>query len=97
MPGLCQYSGLLGEPGRGAHSARVGGLAAVDLLLTAGLALLVATRRPRGSRVAWFVLLVLVLILIGIAAHEAFCVNTRLNAWLFGRDWPGPPSLPAAY
>ena len=90
MTGLCRYSNLFGEPGQGAHSVRVGGLAAVDLLATGGAAFLIA--RFALGRADWLtcVLVFLVLMLAAILTHEAFCVNTRLNAAIFGRAWPGP-------
>jgi len=94
MAGLCKYSNAFGEPGKGAHSTRVGGLAAVDLFATAGLAFLGARYGLGRSDVVSFVLVFLILILVAIPVHEAFCVNTRLNAAIFGRPWPGPsPAL----
>jgi len=38
---LRQYSEIFGRPGEGAHRTRIGGLAAVDLLATGGLAFLI--------------------------------------------------------
>lgn len=84
--GQCKYSGMFGEPGKGAHSIRVGGFAIVDLLLTAALALLISRPWARGAGA--FLLAFLVLMVIAVGAHELFCVNTRLNALLFGRPWP---------
>jgi hypothetical protein len=84
---LCRFAGLLGEPGKGMHSFRVGGVAAVDVVLTALLAFFLARRKGHatlGLFVAYFILLVLLSVLI----HAAFCVNTRLNAFLFGDPWP---------
>lgn len=82
MVDLCQYSGALGEPGEGVHRPRVGGLAAVDLLITAGASF--AISRAGG----WPVLVVfIILMVLAVVAHEVFCVNTRLNAALFGREY----------
>jgi hypothetical protein len=95
MSGLCKYSNALGEPGKGAHSLRVGGLAVVDLLGTAALTFLITRYALHRSEVWMFVLVFVLLILVAVLIHEAFCVNTRLNAVLFERDWPGPGSQPA--
>lgn len=93
--GLCQYAGIFGAPDTGAHSLRVGGLAAVDLLATGGLAFLISRFGLRRPDAFAFVLVFVLLLLVGILAHEAFCVNTRLNAALFGRPWPTPaPGAP---
>jgi hypothetical protein len=86
----CAYSGIFGEPNEGAHRWRLGGLAAVDVLGTAGVAVLIAmaARRRRDSGIAIAAALIfIILILAGIVAHEAFCVNTRLNAIIFRRPW----------
>jgi len=98
---LCRYSGVFGEPNTGAHAARVGetekiNIAKVDLLATAGGALLIAAavNKSKSGNVpqfmVTFVIVLIILLLIGGAAHELFCVNTRLNAYIFNRSWPGP-------
>lgn len=81
---LCKYSGALGKPGEGVHSARLFGLAIFDVLLTAGAAWLVAARADVSFLVVFFILL-----LIGILLHEAFCVRTALNTALFHRAVTG--------
>lgn len=84
----CTPSTALGVPGQGAHAYRIGGLAAVDLLATAGAAYL-ASRFVLGWHGLLAVTLVFVVLMAaGVAAHEYFCVNTRLNAAIFGRPWP---------
>lgn len=90
MSGLCKYSNVFGAPGEGSHKYRIGGLAAVDLIATAGLAFLLTRFAVRKKDFISFFIVFIILILVGILAHEAFCVNTRFNATLFGRDWPGP-------
>jgi hypothetical protein len=95
--GLCRFSGAFGRPGEGAHRWRVGGLAAVDLAATAGAALLGARLvAGRGGLAAAALALAVLLLAAGVLAHEAFCVNTRLGAALFGRPWPGPHPRAAA-
>lgn len=90
MPGLCKYANAFGRPGEGVHAPRVGGLAAADLLATAAAAYLGARYGLGRVNAVIFVLVFLVLILSAVLVHEAFCVNTRLNAAVFGRAWPGP-------
>lgn len=87
---LCKYANVFGEPNKGAHAVRVGGLAIVDVLATGGLALLLI--KCFGHEVSWlaFALVFIILGLAGIVLHELFCVNTRFNAALFGRPWPAP-------
>jgi len=90
MSGLCEYSNAFGEPGEGSHGHRVGGLAAVDLLATGGAAYLLTRYAFGGESLLAYALMFIILALAGVLAHEAFCVNTRLNAAIFGRTWPGP-------
>jgi hypothetical protein len=93
MTGLCKYSHALGTPGKGAHSLRVGGIAIVDVLLTAGLAGAV-TKLVTGRVTALALMIVFaLLIILAVGLHEAFCARTRLNAWIFGRQWPDPGDL----
>ena len=89
MSGPCKYSNSLGEPGKGAHAARLGGLAIVDILATGGLALLISRYGFGRANLAVFMIVFIILIIVAVAVHELFCVNTRLNAALFGRQWPG--------
>lgn len=90
MSGLCQYANMFGAPGEGAHSVRVGGLAIVDLLLTAGLAGAITYYGLGRTDILAFLLVFILVMAIAVGTHEAFCVNTQLNAWIFGRPWPGP-------
>ena len=85
----CAYADIFGRPGEGAHARRVGGLAGVDLALTAGLAFVVGRkRRLAGSQLLAILAVFIILIIVAIGVHEMFCVNTRLNAWIFRRPWP---------
>ena len=88
MSGLCKYSNTFGEPGKGAHSTRLGGLALVDVLATGGLALLISRYGFGRADLAMFMIVFIILIIVAVGVHELFCVNTRLNATLFGRRWP---------
>jgi hypothetical protein len=92
---MCEYAGAFGEPETGAHAWSVGpggGVAAVDLGLTAAAALLLGGGGAGG--VVAFILLVAA----GVVAHWVFCVDTRLNRWL-AAGWPkraGPGPSPRA-
>jgi len=88
----CKHSDMFGRPAEGAHRHRIGGLAAVDLIATAGAAVLF-TRLALGQKdIETGLLVFLVFIILGILAHEAFCVDTRFNAFIFGRPW-GPGAV----
>lgn len=90
MSGLCKYKDALGKPGEGAHAWRIPlgfgppkGVAGTDLIMTGAAALLLSqfafkTLNPLVS----FIIVFIILIVVGIAAHRAFCVDTALNQWL---------------
>ncbi len=86
----CRFASAFGEPGKGVHQLRVVGLAAVDLLATAAAAVLVARLIKKPGMNLWAASLVvfIILMVLAVVVHEAFCVRTRLNAKLFGRSWP---------
>jgi ABC-type Na+ efflux pump permease subunit len=99
MPGLCQYSNIFGAPGTGSHQRRIGprgGVAVVDLLATGGLTLMLAYgvngRKDLLSLnfALTIVLVFIILMIVAVFVHEAFCVNTRLNAAIFCRPWTPP-------
>jgi len=97
MPGLCQFKNALGAPGEGSHAWRIGGkrgtragVAGSDLLLTAGAALLLSrvTFKSRGALAGFFIVFVILMIL-AVAVHRLFCVDTALNVALgLGRGAP---------
>jgi hypothetical protein len=74
---LCKYKSVFGDPGQGAHSVRLFGLAFVDTALTILAALLVSWKFKTGK-----VETIACAFLIGIAAHALFCVDTALNSAL---------------
>ena len=83
MGDLCQYSKIFGEPNKGAHKYRIGGFAAVDLIGTGVIALLI-TFAFHNKNLLTFILIFLILIISGILLHKAFCVNTKLNSIIYG-------------
>lgn len=84
-----RVSDALGRPGEGVHAWRLPlapgfDVAAFDVLLTAGAALLVAGVSARKNRsparaLAVFVVAFIVLVALGAVAHRALCVGTALN------------------
>lgn len=84
---LCKYSDALGKPGKGIHKFRVGGLAAADLVLTGALAALISRKGFHTKSVIALLFVFVILLVIAVALHEAFCVKTQLNAWIFGRPF----------
>lgn len=80
---LCRYKDALGVPGRGAHAWRIGGVAAVDVILTvlaAGLITWIADWVDRPVNF-WHVLGGL--FVAGVILHRLFCVRTTVDRWLF--------------
>lgn len=75
---LCQYKNIFGEPGKGIHSCRILGVAAVDLLGAIIIALGIA------YLFHWnFWLVLAITFLIGILCHRLFCVRTTVDKMLF--------------
>jgi hypothetical protein len=93
MTGLCKYSHSLGVPNKGSHSLRAGGFAAVDILLTIGLAGVITKYGLGKVTLSSFMTVFVILVIAAVCIHEAFCVRTRLNAIIFGRPWPDPADI----
>lgn len=80
---LCQYKDIFGKEGQGIHSIRIpipgikGGIALVDTLLT----FLVAYMIGRYYHMKPFNIfsLFIVLMILSIVIHKAFCVDTALS------------------
>jgi hypothetical protein len=73
MWGLCAFKNAGGRPGEGIHAPRLFGLAAVDVIGTLLIALIVA------HVFRWRVWIVVpAAYLLGIAAHALFCVDTAM-------------------
>ena len=90
MSGLCRYKDIAGKPGEGAHAWRIGGaygtrdgVAGTDLLLTAGAAFLISRFTSNKLRqyppLASFFIVFILLMIVAVALHRAFCVDTALN------------------
>ena len=75
---LCRYKDIFGRPKEGAHSYRIFDIAVVDVAATVFVAFMIAY----FFGVAFWKSLV-VLFLIGIISHRAFCVRTTVDKWVF--------------
>lgn len=76
----CPYSELFGKPGEGFHKDRLFGLAANDLIGTVILIVIIAI-------VSGYSLLsvALVVSVLTVLIHKAFCVDTALNKKIFSK------------
>lgn len=75
---LCRYKDIFGRPKEGAHSYRIFDIAVVDVAATVFVAFMIAYF---FSVTFWKSLVVL--FLIGIISHRAFCVRTTVDKWVF--------------
>lgn len=84
--GLCAYKNIFGEPGKGAHSYRIFNIAVVDVVATLILAFVVHQFILEGWLGIYWISIWWVIIgcfLLGILAHQLFCVRTTVDKWLF--------------
>jgi len=79
--GLCRYKDIFGRPREGAHAYRIFDIAVVDVAATIIVAFLIA----RIFGVAFWKSLV-VLLLVGILSHRAFCVRTTVDKFFFPKQ-----------
>ncbi len=77
---LCEYKDIFGKPREGVHSYRFMNVAIVDVLATVALSIAIGYFSDMNT-----FLIFLVLILVSIIAHKAFCVDTAVNRALFGK------------
>jgi hypothetical protein len=78
---LCKYKDALGVPRKGIHALRIPwvDLAAVDVIGTLVIAVAVA----KWLEVSFLTSLIVVMLL-AIALHRVFCVDTRVAVAIFG-------------
>lgn len=76
----CRYRNMFGKPGEGVHSWRLFDFAVVDVGLTVLSAILFNRAFDKN-----FWLILLIHMLVAIALHRLFCVNTTLNILIFGK------------
>ena len=75
---LCKYKDIFGKVGEGAHSLRFLNFAVVDTLLTLVLAYIINYYLKTNLLVIFIVLIIL-----SIAIHRLFCVETTLTKMFF--------------
>ena len=75
---LCRYKDIFGRPREGAHAYRIFDIAVADVAATVVVAFLIA--RVFGFSL-WKSLVVL--FIVGIISHRAFCVRTTVDKWIF--------------
>ena len=75
---LCHYKDIFGRPREGAHAYRLFDIAVVDVAATVLLALVIS----RIFGLSFWKSLV-VLFIIGIISHRAFCVRTTVDKLVF--------------
>jgi len=75
---LCRYKDIFGRPREGAHAYRLFDIAIVDVTATVLLAFVIS----RVSSHSFWKSLV-VLFIIGIISHRAFCVRTKVDKLVF--------------
>ena len=78
MSGLCKYKNALGIPGQGIHSFQIGGIAVADVVMTIIGAIIISWITKFN-----FVNTLIILFLLGIILHRAFCVRTTVDKLLF--------------
>ena len=79
---LCRFRDALGRPREGVHSIRLFDVAVVDVVLTLLVGWLVA-RWFFGGGVRATAACCALLFALGVIAHWAFCVDTRINRVVF--------------
>ena len=77
--GLCKYKDFFGRPGEGAHSYRIFNIAYIDVIFTVIMAWVIS----KLFTVSFGYTLIIVFLL-GIVMHRAFCVRTTIDKLFFG-------------
>lgn len=75
---LCEYKDIFGRPREGAHAYRLFDIAVVDVAATVFLAFVISC----AFTISFWISLV-VLFIVGILAHRAFCVRTTVDKLVF--------------
>ena len=75
---LCKYKDIFGKVGEGVHSVRFFNFAVIDTLLTLVLAYIINLYLKTNLLVIFIVLIIL-----SIAIHRLFCVETTLTKMFF--------------
>jgi hypothetical protein len=78
MTDLCKYKNALGIPGKGIHSYRIFGIAVADVVMTIIAAFIISWLTKWNFKYT-----LIILFLLGIILHRAFCVRTTVDKLLF--------------
>jgi hypothetical protein len=78
MTNLCKYKNILGVPGEGIHSYRLGGVAIMDVIMTIIAGFFISYFFKKS-----FLYTTIFLFVLGIILHRLFCVRTTLDKFLF--------------
>lgn len=76
---LCAFKHIAGQEGKGIHSLRIFGLAAVDVVMTVAGCLIISVVFKVNFWMVFFVAMI-----IAILCHRLLCVNTTINKLIFG-------------
>jgi len=79
----CPYKNIFGKPGEGPHKHRIFGVAAVDLIGTVILAILIGMWKRYS--ILETVLLFIGIMILSLILHRLFCVETTLTKKVFGK------------
>ena len=77
--GLCKYKDFFGRPGEGAHSYRIFNIAYIDVIFTVIMAWVISKLFTLS-----FGYTLIIVFLLGIVMHRAFCVRTTIDKLFFG-------------
>ena len=81
---LCKYKDVFGRPGEGVHALRLFDVAVVDVVMTLIVAILIARFALGWPVASWKTMALFAAFLaLGVIAHRAFCVRTRVDRALF--------------
>jgi hypothetical protein len=79
----CPYKNIFGKPGEGPHKHRIFGVAAVDLLGTVLIAVLIGMWKKYS--IVGIAALFIGLMILSLILHRLFCVETTLTKKVFGK------------
>lgn len=82
---FCAYKNLTGEPNKGIHAYRLGGVAAVDVIMTVVGAVIIYLLNQSFKFMPYtgFWTILCLLFILEIIAHRIFCVRTAVDKLLF--------------
>ena len=78
---FCKYKDMFGKPNEGIHKDRIFGLALWDVVGMIILILVIYSTTSMGIG-----MISVIVLLLTIALHKLFCVDTALNVMIFGKS-----------